>query len=162
MMLRGENSREVVKRVEEKVREINETNILPDGIKIVPYYNRSDIINASINTVNKALIEGAVLVLIVLYLLLRSFRGSFVVLIALPLSLLITFVVMKIVGLSANLMSLGGIAISIGMILDSTIIQVENVQRHYVEIKKGEHPILVVLKAVLEVQKPSIFGVLII
>jgi heavy metal efflux system protein len=162
MMLRGENGREVVKHVEEKVREINENNILPDGIKIVPYYDRSDIVNASVNTVNKALIEGAVLVLIILYLLLRSFRGSFVVLVALPLSLLVTFMVMKFVGLGANLMSLGGIAISIGMILDSTIIQVENVQRHYSEMKKDEHPILVVLKAILEVQKPSIFGVLII
>ncbi len=162
MMLRGENSREVVKRVEEKVREINDNNILPDGIKMVPYYDRSDIVNASVNTVNKALLEGAFLVLIILYLLLRSFRGSFVVLLALPLSLLVTFVVMKLVGLSANLMSLGGIAISIGMILDSAIIQVENVQRHYVEMKKDEHPILVVLKAVIEVQKPSIFGVLII
>jgi heavy metal efflux system protein len=162
MMLRGENSRKVVHSVEEKVKEINENNILPDGIKIVPYYDRSDIVNASVDTVNKALIEGAILVLIVLYLLLRSFRGSFVVLLALPLSLLVTFFVMKLVGLSANLMSLGGIAISIGMILDSTIIQVENVQRHFIVTKKNEHPILVVLKAVIEVQKPSIFGVLII
>jgi len=162
MMLRGANSREVVKLVEEKVNEINNNNIIPDGIKMVPYYDRSDIVNASVNTVNKALLEGAILVLIILYLLLRSFRGSFVVLIALPLSLLVTFMVMKIVGLSANLMSLGGIAISIGMILDSTIIQVENVQRHFVEMKKDEHPILLVLKAVIEVQKPSIFGVLII
>ncbi|MCX6151489.1 MAG: CusA/CzcA family heavy metal efflux RND transporter [Ignavibacteriales bacterium] len=162
MMLRGENSREVVKLVEEKVREINENNILPYEIKMVPYYDRSDIVNASVNTVNKALIEGAILVLLILYLLLRSFRGSFVVLLALPLSLLVTFMVMKLIGLSANLMSLGGIAISIGMILDSTIIQVENVQRHYTDMKKDEHPILVVLKAILEVQKPSIFGVLII
>ena len=122
MMLRGANSREVVRRVAEKVKEINENNILPDGIKMVPYYDRSDIVNASVNTVNKALIEGSILVLIVLYLLLRSFRGSFVVLIALPLSLFVTFIVMKLVGLSANLMSLGGIAISIGMIIDSTII----------------------------------------
>jgi cobalt-zinc-cadmium resistance protein CzcA len=162
MMLRGENSRDVVRRVAEKVKEINENNMLPDGVKIVPYYDRSDIVNASVKTVSKALIEGAVLVLIILYLLLRSFRGSFVVLIALPLSLFVTFIVMKIVGLSANLMSLGGIAISIGMILDSTIIQVENVQRHYAEMKKDQHPILTVLKAVVEVQKPSIFGVLII
>lgn len=162
MMLRGENSREVVERVKEKVNEINENNILPDGIKIVPYYDRSDIVNASVNTVNKALIEGAILVLIVLYLLLRSFRGSFVVLIALPLSLLVTFTVMKIVGLSANLMSLGGLAISIGMIIDATIIQVENVQRHLSE-GGNEHPkLLTVLKAVLEVRKPSIFGELII
>jgi cobalt-zinc-cadmium resistance protein CzcA len=162
MMLRGENSREVVQRVVEKVRVINDNNILPNGIKMVPYYDRSDIVSASVNTVNKALLEGAFLVLIILYLLLRSFRGSFVVLLALPLSLLVTFIVMKFAGLSANLMSLGGIAISIGMILDSTIIQVENVQRHYAEMKKDEHPVLAVLKAVIEVQKPSIFGVFII
>jgi cobalt-zinc-cadmium resistance protein CzcA len=162
MMLRGENSREVVRRVEAKVAEINANNILPAGMTIVPYYDRSGIITASVNTVNKALLEGAVLVLIVLYLLLRSFRGSFVVLLALPLSLLVTFIVMKLTGLSANLMSLGGISISIGMILDSTIIQVENVQRHYLEMTKDEHPLRVVLNAVVEVQKPSIFGVLII
>jgi len=162
MMLRGENSRDVVRRVVEKVKEINENNMLPDGVKIVPYYDRSDIVNASVSTVTKALIEGAVLVLIILFLLLRSFRGSIVVLLALPLSLFVTFIVMKLVGLSANLMSLGGIAISIGMILDSAIIQVENVQRHYVEMRKDQHPILTVLKAVVEVQKPSIFGVLII
>ncbi|RJP72792.1 MAG: efflux RND transporter permease subunit [Ignavibacteriales bacterium] len=162
MMLRGQNSREVVDLVKEKVNEINENNILPDGIKLSPYYDRSDIVNASVNTVNKALIEGAILVLIILYLLLRSFRGSFVVLIALPLSLLVTFTVMKIVGLSANLMSLGGLAISIGMIIDATIIQVENVQRHLSE-SGNEHPKLrTVLKAVLEVRKPSIFGELII
>ena len=162
MMLRGANSREVVRQVAEKVKEINENNILPEGIRMAPYYDRSDIVNASVSTVNKALIEGAILVLIILYLLLRSIRGSVVVLLALPLSLFVTFIVMKLVGLSANLMSLGGIAISIGMILDSTIIAVENVQRHFVEMKKDEHPILAVLKAVIEVQKPSIFGVLII
>jgi cobalt-zinc-cadmium resistance protein CzcA len=162
MMLRGANSRDVVRQVEGKVREINGNNMLPGGIKMVPYYDRSDIVNASVNTMNKALLEGAILVLIVLYILLRSFRGSFVVLIALPLSLFVTFIVMKFAGLSANLMSLGGIAISIGMILDSTIIAVENVQRHFVEMKEGENPIYAVLKAVIEVQKPSIFGVLII
>ena len=162
MMLRGENSRDVVERVEEKVKEINENNILPDGIKIVPYYDRSGIVNASVNTVNKALIEGTILVLIILYLLLRSFRGSIVVLIGLPLSLLVTFAVMKFLGFSANLMSLGGLAISIGMIIDATIIQVENVQRHLSE-NENEHPkLLTVLKAVLEVRKPSIFGELII
>ncbi|MBW4056478.1 MAG: efflux RND transporter permease subunit [Proteobacteria bacterium] len=162
MMLRGANSRDVVRRVDEKVKEINGNNMLPDGIKMAPYYDRSDIVNASVHTVNKALLEGAILVLIILYLLLRSIRGSFVVLIALPLSLFVTFVVMKIAGLSANLMSLGGIAISIGMILDSTIIAVENVQRHFAEMKKDENPVLAILKAVIEVQKPSIFGVLII
>ncbi|GMU87217.1 MAG: cation transporter [Ignavibacteriales bacterium] len=162
MMLRGENSKAVVSRVKEKVHEINENNILPAGIKIVPYYDRTEIVNASVQTVNKALIEGAILVLIILYILLRSFRGSFVVLIALPLSLLATFIVMRFAGLSANLMSLGGLAISIGMIIDATIIQVENVQRHLGEAPKEETKIRTVLKAVLEVRKPSIFGELII
>lgn len=162
MMLRGENSREVVDRVKEKVKEINDNNILPDGIKIVPYYDRTDIVDASVSTVTTALIEGSILVLIILYLLLRSFRGSVVVLIALPLSLLTTFIVMKLVGLSANLMSLGGLAISIGMIIDATIIQVENVQRHLSENGHPERKFSTVLKAVLEVRKPSIFGELII
>ncbi len=162
MMLRGENSRDVVDRVKEKVKEINENNVLPNGIKIVPYYDRADIVSASVNTVLRALIEGSILVLIVLYLLLRSFRGSAVVLTALPLSLLATFVVMKFSGLSANLMSLGGLAISIGMIIDSTIIQVDNVQKHFSEGGHDQNKTLTVLKAVLEVSKPSIFGVLII
>lgn len=162
MMLRGANSREIVKRVEEKVQEMNNNNVLPAGIKIVPYYDRSDIVNASVNTVNKALLEGSILVLIILYLLLRSFRGSIVVLIALPLSLLSTFIIMKLVGLSANLMSLGGLAISIGMIIDATIIQVENVQRHLSESGNAHPKLLTVLKAVLEVRKPSIFGEMII
>jgi cobalt-zinc-cadmium resistance protein CzcA len=162
MMLRGANSRDVVRRVKEKVKEINGNNMLPDGIRIVPYYDRSDIVSASVGTVNKALIEGSILVLIVLYLLLNSIRGSLVVLIALPLSLLATFIVMKLAGISANLMSLGGLAISIGMIIDTTIIQVENVQRHLSE-EGGQHPkLFTVLKAVMEVRKPSIFGELII
>src|SRR5512137_565296 len=162
MMLRGANSRDVVRRVTAKVQEMNENNVLPEGIRIVPYYDRSDIVKASVGTVNKALIEGSILVLIVLYLLLNSIRGSLVVLIALPLSLLATFIVMKLVGITANLMSLGGLAISIGMIIDTTIIQVENVQRHLSE-EGGRHPkVLTVLKAVMEVRKPSIFGELII
>jgi cobalt-zinc-cadmium resistance protein CzcA len=162
MMLRGENSRDVVRRVAEKVREINENNVLPDGIRIVPYYDRSDIVKASVSTVNKALIEGSLLVLIVLYLLLNSIRSSIVVLIALPLSLLVTFIVMKLTGISANLMSLGGLAISIGMIIDTAIIQVENVQRHLSEERAENPKMFTVLRAVMEVRKPSIFGELII
>ena len=162
MMLRGENSRDVVRRVEEKVKELNENNVLPEGIRIVPYYDRSDLVKRSVGTVTKALVEGSILVLIVLYLMLNSVRGSIVVLLALPLSLLATFIIMKITGISANLMSLGGLAISIGMIIDTTIIQVENVQRHLSE-KGGGHPdVHTVLKAVMEVRKPSIFGELII
>jgi len=162
MMLKGENSLEVVRRVQEKVREINKGTILPASIKIVPFYERSEIVGQSIRTVVKALAEGSILVLVVLYVLLRSVRGALIVIFALPLSLLLTFIVMKYGGLNANLMSLGGLAISIGMILDATIIQVENVQRRLGKMAEGTHKVSLVLNAVLEVLKPSIFGELII
>jgi cobalt-zinc-cadmium resistance protein CzcA len=162
MMLKGENSLEVVRRVQEKVKDVNKGTILPASIKIVPFYERSEIVGQSIHTVVKTLAEGSLLVLVVLYLLLRSIRGALIVLFALPLSLLLTFIVMKYGGLNANLMSLGGLAISIGMILDATIIQVENVQRHLGKMTEGTHKVSLVLKAVLEVLKPSIFGELII
>jgi cobalt-zinc-cadmium resistance protein CzcA len=162
MMLKGENSLEVVRRVQEKVKEINKGTILPASIKIVPFYERSEIVGQSIHTVVKTLAEGSLLVLVVLYLLLRSIRGALIVIFALPLSLLLTVIVMKYGGLYANLMSLGGLAISIGMIIDATIIQVENVQRHLAKMTDGSHKLATVLKAVLEVRKPSIFGELII
>jgi heavy metal efflux system protein len=162
MMLKGENSLDVVKRVQEKVKEINSGNVLPANIKITPYYERSEIVGKSIQTVVRALAEGAILVVIVLYLILRSLRGALVVILALPLSLLLTFIVMKYAGLNANLLSLGGLVISIGMIIDASIIQVENVQRRLSQIPEPMHKISTVLKAVLEVTKPSIFGQLII
>ena len=162
MMLRGENGRAVVERVKQKVEEINTSRILPEGISIVPYYDRSDIVRSSIWTVASALLEGSILVVIILYLMLRSYRGALVVILALPLSLLLTFIVMKTVGLDANLMSLGGLAISVGMIIDATIIQVENVQRHLSQSGSSQQTLSTVLKAVLEVRKPSILGEIII
>jgi heavy metal efflux system protein len=162
MMLKGENSLEVVRRVQEKVREINKGTVLPNSLKIVPYYERSEIVGQSIRTVVRALAEGSLLVLVMLYLLFRSVRGAQIVIFALPLSLLLTVIVMKYAGLYANLMSLGGLAISIGMIIDATIIQVENVQRHLGTMTEKSHKLTTVLKAVLEVRKPSIFGELII
>ena len=162
MMLRGENSREVVKNVEAKVREINANHMLPDGVRMVPYYRRSEIVGKSISTVLKALAEGSVLALVILFLLLRSVRGALAVIVALPLSALLTFIVMRFTGLNANLMSLGGLAISIGMILDAAIIQVENVQRHLAMDPETDRRLTTVLRAAVEVQKPSIFGQLII
>ena len=170
MMLRGANGREVVRAVERRVGEINASGVLPLGLRIEPYYRRSDIIDRAVHTVTEALFIGSALVVLVLYLFLRSFRGAFVVLLALPLSALFTFVMMRAFGLSANLMSLGGLAISIGMIIDATIIQVENVQRHLseaaaaggVKARNAAGHMPVVLRAVLEVRKPSIFGELII
>ncbi len=160
MMLRGENSREVVKRVEKKVDEINSRNILPNGLKIKPYYKRSEIIEKSINGMVKAILEGAILVIFVIFLSIRQLRGALIVVLSLPLTAFFTFLLMRIFNISANLMSLGGIAISIGMIVDASIIQVENVQRHINE--NGSDRFSTVLKSVLEVRKPSIFGEIII
>ena len=162
MMLRGANGRDVVRAIEQRVGEINASGVLPMGLRIEPYYKRSDLIGRAVSTITEALLIGSVLVVIVLYLFLRSFRGAFIVLLALPLSLLFTFIMMRLTGLSANLMSLGGLAISIGMIIDATIIQVENVQRHLSEKGVAAHKLPTVLKAILEVRKPSIFGELII
>jgi cobalt-zinc-cadmium resistance protein CzcA len=161
MMLRGANSREVVQRVVRKVEEINGENILPRDIKIVPFYERSEIIEQSLTTVLKAILEGSALVLLVLTLLLGSWRGGLIVILALPLSALVTFIIARTANLPANLMSLGGIAISIGMIIDASIIQVENVQRR-LSARTLDAKLKDVLVAVLEVRRPSIFGELII
>ena len=115
-----------------------------------------------INTVSRAIAEGVLLVILVVYLFLRSFRGALVIAFTLPLVALATFIAMRQVGLSANLMSLGGLAISIGMIVDSAVIQVENVMHHLGEMEPGQNFGLTVVNAVLEVRKPSLFGELII
>jgi cobalt-zinc-cadmium resistance protein CzcA len=162
MMLRGENSREVVASVEAKVREINTSHVLPDGVRIVPFYERSQVVEKSTSTVLEALAEGSVLVLVVLAIFLWSIRGALVVIFALPLSALLTFITMRYTGLNANLMSLGGLAISIGMVIDATIIQVENVQRHLAATPDQRQKLATVLRAAVEVRKPSIFGELII
>ncbi|MFA6583834.1 MAG: CusA/CzcA family heavy metal efflux RND transporter [Elusimicrobiaceae bacterium] len=163
MMLRGANGRVVTKAVEEKVKEINESRVLPQGVRLKAYYTRSDIILGSVKTMARALGEGSVIVIIVLYVFLLSFQGSFVTLAALPLALLLTFIIMKHFGLTANLMSLGGLAISLGMIIDSTIIQVENVLHHLNSNTDGvKERGAAVAAAILEVRKPSIFGEMII
>jgi cobalt-zinc-cadmium resistance protein CzcA len=162
LMIRGGSGREVVSAVKEKVAQLNAGGILPRGITLKAFYDRTGLVRDCINTVGRAIAEGVLLVIFVVYLFLRSFRGSLVIALTLPLVALATFIVMRQVGLSANLMSLGGLAISIGMIVDSTIIQVENVLHHLGEMKPGGNFGRTVLNAVLEVRKPSLFGELII
>ncbi|HCC49200.1 MAG TPA: CusA/CzcA family heavy metal efflux RND transporter [Elusimicrobia bacterium] len=162
MMLKGENSRAVVARVQEKVAEINSGTLLPAGLKIAPFYTRDTVIDSSVKTIVKALAEGSAIVVVVLYLFLLSFRGSFVTILALPLAMLLTFLAMRWFGMTANLMSLGGLAISIGMIIDSTIIQVENALHHLSLDRDPAHREKSVAEAIIEVRKPSIFGELII
>ena len=162
LMIRGGSGREVVAAVKEKVKEINQGSILPHGIKIEPFYDRTGLVRDCIKTVTTAIAEGIVLVILVVYLFLRSLRGALVIALSLPLAALATFIAMRQVGLSANLMSLGGLAISIGMIVDSTLIQVENVMHRLGEPNSDKGFMRTVLEAVLEVRKPSLFGELII
>ena len=167
VMLRGGNSRQIVSAVKDKVTLIN--RVLPDGVTITPFYDRIELVARALKTVERALLEGAVVVVLVLYVFLRNLRGALVVALTLPLATLITFLIMQRVGLSANLMSLGGLAISLGMIVDAAIVQVENVERHLSEQAEGRALLTtvtarlpLVLRAVLEVRKPSLFGELII
>ena len=160
LMLKGGNSRDIVSAVKEKVKEINK--ILPLGASIIPFYDRTELVEHALSSIKKALMEGIVLVVIVLYLFLRNFRGALVVSLSLPLAIFSTFIIMKYVGLTANLMTLGGLAISLGMIVDAAIIQVENVQKRLSESEASEHKIHTVYEAILEVRKPSLLGELII
>jgi len=167
VMLRGGNSRQIVSAVKDKVEMIN--RVLPDGVAISAFYDRIELVTRALDTVERALLEGAVVVALVLYLFLRNLRGALVVALTLPLSTLATFLIMQRIGLSANLMSLGGLAISLGMIVDAAIVQVENVERQLNEWAKGHTGVMgmperfpVVLRAVLEVRRPSLFGELII
>jgi cobalt-zinc-cadmium resistance protein CzcA len=167
VMLRGGNSRQIVSAVKDKVTLIN--RVLPDGVTVTPFYDRIELVVRALETVERALLEGAVVVVLVLYLFLRNLRGALVVALTLPLATLTTFLIMQCVGLSANLMSLGGLAISLGMIVDAAIVQVENVERHLSARSEGGTPLRtaserlpLVLRAVLEVRRPSLFGELII
>ncbi len=167
VMLRGGNSREVVSAVKDKVGLID--RVLPAGVSMTPFYDRIELVTRALDTVERALLEGAAVVVLVLYLFLRNLRGALVVALTLPLATLATFLIMQWTGLSANLMSLGGLAISLGMIVDAAIVQVENVERHLSEQSEGRVPMTTVserlpavLRAVLEVRRPSLFGELII
>jgi cobalt-zinc-cadmium resistance protein CzcA len=133
-----ENTSQVIKAVKLKVAEINKS--LPSGVRIVPYYDQSELVDRAVGTVKDALLEGAVLIIVILFLFLGNVRSALIVTTMLPLSLLLAFMLMHYFGLSANLMSLGGLAIGVGMMVDGGVVMVENVYRHLSEAKHaGEH-----------------------
>jgi cobalt-zinc-cadmium resistance protein CzcA len=158
MMLRGGNAKEVVSRVKAKVAEINEKGMLPGGLQIVPFYDRSELVDAALWTVTKVLLEGVALVIVVLFIFLGDLRSSLIVVISLVVTPLMTFIVMSRLGISANLMSLGGLAIAIGLIVDGAVVVVENA---YAQLshRKGESKARVILEAASQVGKPVVFGV---
>lgn len=126
-----ENTSQVIDALKTKVAEINKS--LPKGVSVVPYYDQSDLVERAVGTVKEALLEGAFLIVVILFLFLGNVRSALIVTAMLPLSLLLAFMMMQYVGLSANLMSLGGLAIAIGMMVDGGVVMVENVYRHLSE-----------------------------
>lgn len=161
MMLKGENSRAVVERIKERVAEIRKS--LPKGVELIPFYDRTELVDRTIHTVAKNLIEGAVLVIIVLILLLGNWRGSLLVATVIPLSMLFAAICMRIFNVSGNLMSLG--SLDFGLIVDGAVIIVENTVRRRAEAQhSGSHepPERTILEACLEVGRPVVFAVAII
>jgi cobalt-zinc-cadmium resistance protein CzcA len=163
MMLRAGNAKEIVTRIKGRVNEINAKNMLPGGLKIVPFYDRTELVDASLWMVGKVLIEGVILVVIVLLIFLGDIRSSLVVVATLVITPLVTFMAMNRLGISANLMSLGGLAIAIGLMVDGTVVVVENVFHKLgaAQLSMRER-LKVVLDATIEVAKPTIYGISII
>ncbi|HAT1722177.1 TPA: CusA/CzcA family heavy metal efflux RND transporter [Legionella pneumophila] len=164
-MLMGENSRTVSERVAEKMKEINKS--LPEGVEAVIVYNRTLLVNATINTVKNNLLEGALLVCIILFLFLGNIRAALITAMVIPLSMLLTITGMVTHKISANLMSLG--ALDFGLIVDGAVIIVENCIKHLGEKQHKAQRLLtleerlkVISYATTEVIRPSIFGVFII
>lgn len=160
--LRGANAQQVVDGVKAKLAEIAPS--LPKGVTTNVFYNRGSLVERAVHTVTKALEEAVVLVLILLVLFLGNFRAALTIAFILPLSALFTFLLMRYFGLSANLMSLGGLTIAIGMLVDAAVVVVENIVSHLADAKHGNNlpRMHIIYRAVREVSVPVTAGVLII
>ncbi len=158
MMLKGANSRTVVDHVKERVEQVKKT--LPQGVQLIPFYDRTELVDRTIWTVVKNLIEGALLVVIVLILLLGNWRGSLLVATIIPLSMLFAAILMRVFNVSGNLMSLG--ALDFGLIVDGAVVMVENTVRRRAEAQhqgSNERPERTILEACTEVGRPVVFAV---
>ncbi len=160
--LRGANAQAVVAGVKARLAELAPS--LPKGVTITPFYDRSSLIERAVGTVSRALLEAIVLVVLLLLAFLGNLRASLVVALMLPLAALATFILMRLFGLSANLMSLGGLAIAIGMLVDAAVVVVENVETRLASGESSEHlPLLhLVYRATREVAQPVASGIAII
>lgn len=164
MALKGVNARDIISGIEARLKELE--SAFPDGISVSVFYNRSDLINTAIFGVSKALLEAVVLVLLVLLVFLGNVRAAITVALILPLAALMTFILMRWFGLSANIMSLGGLAIAVGMLVDAAVVVVENIVAHQEEDgqkTQGKLPKMhIIFRALREVSVPVISGILII
>ena len=160
MMLRGEQTQNVLKGVEAKTKELNE-HILPPDVKVLPYYDRSDLVRLTIDTVEKNMLIGMTLVLIVLIFFLVSIRAAVIVALTIPVALLFSFIFLHARGVAANLLSIG--AIDFGIIIDGTLVMVENIYRE-LGLREGQKYDLheVILTAARDVDRPIFYSVAII
>ncbi|MEY4729320.1 MAG: hypothetical protein RL020_478 [Pseudomonadota bacterium] len=158
--LRGTNAQKLVENVKAKLAEIEPT--LPSGVKLNIFYNRGDLVNRAINGVAKAMLEAIALVLVLLMLFLGNLRAAITVALVLPLSALVTFMLMRYFGMSANLMSLGGLTIAIGVLVDAAVVVVENVESRLAEHGNKMPKREIILHAVKEVSAPVLSGIAII
>ena len=156
----GTNALDVIDAVRSRIAELKPT--LPEGVQIVPTYDRSRLIRESIATLKHTLIEELIVVTLVILLFLLHFRSTLVPALLLPIAVVLAFIPMKQMGLTANIMSLGGIAIAIGAMVDAAIIVVENVHKRLEAIKPGDQRAEVVLRALQEVGRPIFFSLLVI
>ena len=163
-----ENTSKVIEAVKTKMTDVNAS--LPKGVKAVAYYDQSELVERAVGTVKDALLEGAVLIVVILFLFLGNVRSALIVTTMLPLSLFLAVLLMNYFGFSANLMSLGGLAIGIGMMVDGGVVMVENVYRHLSESQHApasesgfrESVGHVILRAAKEVGRPIVFAIAII
>ena len=163
MMLRGGNAKEVVGRVKAKVQQINAQGLLPGGLQIEPFYDRTELVDSALWMVTKVLLEGVVFIVIILFLFLGDVRSSLVVVATIVITPLVTFMMMNRLGLSANLMSLGGLAIAIGLMVDGTVVVVENVFHKLGQAGESrESRLRLILEATAEIAKPTVYGISII
>ena len=162
LSLRGANARQTVELIQNKLNELKPS--LPEGVQINVFYNRGVLVGKAVDTVSHALYEAIVLVVILLILFLGDLRAALTVALALPMAALITFILMHAFGMSANLMSLGGLAIAIGMLVDGAVVVVENIITQMADHEKSERlPRLhVIYRATREVAAPVTSGILII
>jgi heavy metal efflux system protein len=160
LMRKGENPSQVLAAVKDRVATLN-ASILPRPVRIVSFYDRTTLIDTTLRTVFRNLLEGALLVTVVLYLFLGNIRAAGIVAVIIPLSLLATFIGLRIRGIPANLLSLG--AMDFGIIVDGAVIVLENIFRHLTERLEHHHvPKAVVLDAAVEVGRPTVFSMLVI
>lgn len=156
----GANTKTTIEGIDARLPEINKA--LPKGVKLVPVYDQASLVNAAVNTVIKALLQAFLLILVILFIFLLDLRSTILVLISIPLSILFALMMMAEWGISANLMSLGGLAIAIGMLVDGSVVIMENIVKRLGEANESANIKTLIQQASKEVAKPVFFAVIII